>query len=377
MESLGILAGGMAHDMNNILASIMAVASAMEAEMPTDSSFHCDVRDIMAACRRGSRLTRSLLSFARRHRLNNRVFSLNSTISEVESILSRTVPRGISIVLDLDDRLANVLADSDQMNQIILNVCINAVDAMGDSGRLTIETHNVSIHGPANDRSPALPPGQYARVVIRDTGTGIPREYLERIFEPFFTTKSRGKGTGLGLSIAYGTLSKLGGAIHVGKSGRSGTEMIIDLPSVESGVEPAIESASQMLSMPSDRAGTVLLVDDEPLFRFSARRILEKMGYTVIGADNGEEAVALFEQNLDAVDFVILDMIMPVLGGRETFYRLRNLRPDIPVIIASGYTDEESIRDILADGASAFISKPFDLRSLSEVLPSAGNQKSL
>ncbi len=369
MESLGMLAGGMAHDMNNILASIMAVASAMEAEITDAHPFADDIRDILNACRRGSRLTRSLLSFARRHLVNFTDVNVNEIVSEVESILSRTVSKDITINSVLAGDLNTISADPDQLNQVLMNICLNAVDAMGNQGTLVLETWNTHLSTDDLHANPDAKPGDYVRIAISDTGPGIPAHLRDKVFEPFFTTKPRGKGTGLGLSMAYGTIKKHGGIIRIDPDYRDGTSFLIDLPiapPAANGSEPA--RLSDQMARPRTKTGLILLVDDEELFLGSSRRILEKLGHQVLCCRNGQEAIDLFARRGADIDLVILDMIMPIMGGREAFYQIKKIRDDVPIIIASGVTEQENIRDMLKDGAIGFIPKPFDMKSLSGAL---------
>ena len=369
MEALGSLVGGMAHDMNNILASIMAVASAMDAEMPEDHPYAADVQDILNACKRGSKLTRGLLSFARRHRVNFADVQSNDVVKEVETILSRTITKGIVLKTNLADNLQHVTADSDQLNQVLMNICLNAVDAMGDSGTLTIRTENVVLTQKELWSAPECRPGQFVQITIQDTGPGIPAEIREKIFEPFFSTKPKGKGTGLGLAMAYGTIKKHKGVIRIDSTYKKGTAFVIQIPAASNHQNATTAASGGKFQFSQVHSGTILLVDDEDLFRISAKRILEKLGYSVMCACNGQEAVEIFENNNQQIDIVVLDMIMPVMGGRETFFKLREIAADIPILIASGFTEEDNIKDILSRGAIGFIGKPFDLQSLSQALP--------
>ena len=369
MEALGSLAGGMAHDMNNILASIMAVASAMDAEMPADHPYAADVQDILNACKRGSKLTRGLLSFARRHRVNFADVQTNDVVREVETILSRTIAKGIVLKTDLEDSLQHINADSDQLNQVLMNICLNAVDAMGDSGTLRITTENIVLTQKELWSDPECLPGQFIQITIQDTGPGIPAEIREKVFEPFFSTKPKGKGTGLGLAMAYGTIKKHKGNIRIDSDYKQGTAFIIQIPAAANNHCSNAVASGGKFQFSQVHSGTILLVDDEDLFRISAKRILEKLGYSVMCACNGQEAVEIFASHSQHIDIVVLDMIMPVMGGRETFFKLREIDSDIPVLIASGFTEEDNIKDILSKGAIGFIGKPFDLQSLSQALP--------
>ncbi|MBN2527662.1 MAG: response regulator [Deltaproteobacteria bacterium] len=369
MEALGALAGGMAHDMNNILASIMAVASAMDAEMPPDHPYADDVKDILNACKRGSKLTRGLLSFARRHRVNFADVQANDIVKEVETILTRTISKGISIQTKLDENLKHINADPDQLNQVLMNICLNAVDAMGNHGIITIETKNITLSSSEVWPMAECTSCDFVQISINDTGPGIPRDIQEKVFEPFFSTKPKGKGTGLGLAMAYGTIKKHKGTIKIDNAYLAGTSFVIQIP-ITTGFQHAIPGASDGKFEFSDmHSGTILLIDDEDLFRISAKRILEKLGYQVLCAQNGLEAVELFSHMYDDIDIVVLDMIMPVMGGRETFFKLREIRSSVPVLIASGFTEEDNIKDILSQGSVGFIGKPFDLQSLSQALP--------
>jgi len=367
MESLGTLAGGMAHDMNNILASIMAVASAMDAEIPDDNVYKPDVQDILRACKRGSKLTRGLLGFARRHRMNKSTISLNTSVLEVQNILSRTLSRQIDIVVEIDDELQNTVADSDQISNVLMNICINAVDAMGGSGILKLRTCNTSVTEADSSKHQDVKPGKFVCLIVTDTGTGMPQDTISRVFEPFFTTKPNGRGTGLGLSMAYGTIRKHGGFIDIKSKVTVGTTVRIFLPATPNRLSTIPPLPMKTSDLPRSNE-TVLLVDDEDLFRQSAKRILERLGYTVLTAENGHRALEVHQQNSDEIDMVILDMMMPVLGGRATFETLHTVAPDLPILIASGYTEDDNIKALLDEGAVGFISKPFDLQSLSDAL---------
>lgn len=369
MEALGALAGGMAHDMNNILASIMAVASAMDAEMTEDHPYSDDVKDILNACKRGSKLTRGLLSFARRHRVNFADIQINDVIAEVETILSRTVSKGVTVETQLEDKLPNATADPDQLNQVIMNICLNAIYAMANHGQLTIQTETTVLTQDELWSNPEAPPGNFIQITISDTGPGIPKELHEKVFEPFFSTKPKGKGTGLGLAMAYGTVKKHKGIIRIDGDYHQGTSFVIQLPANDSDLSHPHTTQREKFHLPPPNSGTILLIDDEDLFRISSKRILEKLGYKVLCATNGKEATKLFSTQHHQIDLVILDMIMPVMGGRETYFELHKIDQDVPVLIASGFTDEDNIKDILAHGAIGFIPKPFDLQSLSEALP--------
>ncbi|HEU0033939.1 MAG TPA: response regulator [Kofleriaceae bacterium] len=365
MEALGTLAGGFAHDMNNVLGGILASAELLREESP---SFHEELDDLIASTRRGAELTRNLLGFARRGQYRKERVDLEQLVGSVVRLLARTVPKGV--VFDTVATAPRAATDGDPslITQALVNLCLNAVDAMRGVGRLTIGVGQASI---AADRAAALgvSAGEFATLTVTDTGCGMSADVMAKIFEPFFTTKELGHGTGLGLAMVYGTLRSSGGAVEVKSELGKGSTFTMYLRASEA---PSIATLPQARPRPSvAHAGTVLVVDDDPRIRRGARRILEGRGYQVHEAGDGAEALAIFEQRRGELQLVVLDMAMPVMSGAECFERLRAHDPDIRVLLASGYTIEEDARGCLAAGAAGFLDKPYTADAFAHAVAAA------
>ncbi len=372
MEAIGQLAGGIAHDMNNVLGSIMGAASLLELKAEEMPEFKELVGSILVASRRGQDLTSNFLGFARKGKYTRERFSLNQVVQETHDLLARTIPKRIGVELKLDPSLFCVEGDRGQIGHAMMNACINAVDAMKERGTLTVHTHNIEVDAETPPPWSELEPGLYTQIQIRDDGTGMDPDTLARAFEPFFTTKAAGEGTGLGLSMVYGTLQNHGGHVHIDSSPGQGTTVWLVLPGLDCQAPGAIAETPQ----PTEQRGTeiaprsepgggaVLLIDDEKLIRWAGQQMLESLGYTVLLAEDGREGVELYRENRALVSLVILDLIMPVLDGVETFAILKALDPDLRVLISSGYSKDDKVEKLLADGARGFIQKPFDLDQL-------------
>ncbi len=370
MEAIGTLAGGVAHDINNVLGAVLGFASALKFDTNLEEDETRDVENIVVACQRGRDLTRNLLGFARKGKYIKERLSLNEMIHLVDELLSRTVSKRVEIELSLDEDIKPIEGDRSQLNQALMNVCINAVDAMNGRGRLNIETDNYEI---VEQRAAGfdLRPGSYVRIRISDTGKGMPKETMGRVFEPFFTTKPHGEGTGLGLSMVYGTMRNHGGAVTLESEVGQGTSVSILLPAAD-GILPSKSPQPFTATPVSTEAGmTILLVDDEPLVRSSGVRLLRKLGYDVLLAENGEDALQVYEANRERIALVILDLMMPVMDGREAFGELRRIDPDAPVLLASGYSIEEHAAELIEKGARGFLEKPFNADELSQGIASA------
>jgi signal transduction histidine kinase/CheY-like chemotaxis protein len=363
MEALGLLAGGVAHDMNNVLGAIMSLASVLKDETSPDDKRYRDVEDILTATRRGRELTRNLLGFAREGKYVKDALSLNEVAIEAHGLLSRTTPRSVLWLLDLEEQLPPVEGDFGQIAQALVNVCLNAVEAMRDGGDLAISTRKVYLGLEELASWPRLAPGSYVLLKVRDTGVGMDEETLRRAFEPFFSTKPRDEGTGLGLSMVYGTVTNHGGMVEIRSAPGKGTSVSIYLPRVRAGSGELRESRE---GGEARNEGTVLLVDDEELLRRSTRRALERLGFRVLEAVNGEEAVELVASEKARISLVLLDVIMPVMDGVEAFGRIRQIDPGMPVIVTSGYSREGKVDELLKLGASGFIEKPYDLEKLAK-----------
>ena len=363
MEAVGQLAGGIAHDFNNLLTVITSYSALLLAEQQTTPDVRADLEEIKAAADRAAALTRQLLAFSRRQLLQPRVLDLNELALNLEKMLRRLLPEDIALVTALDPALGLVHADPGQLEQVIVNLAVNARDAMPNGGRLTIETANVDLDesfGPL----PEAGPGHYVVLVVSDTGHGMTEAVKGHIFEPFFTTKETGKGTGLGLATVYGIVEQSGGTIRVCSEPERGTTFRIYLPFATAtrtrrdtpGPRPAITAGS----------GTILLVEDEAHVRAAARRILEGSGYTVLEAGTGAEAVRLCETHPSPIALVVTDMVMPEMGGRELSTYVGRLRPEAKILFMSGYTEDAALRRDATTRGATFLDKPFTPATLTQ-----------
>ncbi|MBW2523395.1 MAG: response regulator, partial [Deltaproteobacteria bacterium] len=369
LEALGHLAGGVAHDINNVLGAIMAAASLLEGDLSPDHPSGADVQDILDACRRGRELTRNLLGFARKGRFLKEELSINRLAEETEQLLRRTTDRRVRIESRLDPKLLHVEGDRGQLGQMLMNLCLNAVDAMPDRGTMIISTENELITDPVLASARGVEPGSYVRIGVSDTGVGMDAEMIEHIFEPFFTTKPLGEGTGLGLSMVYGTVKSHGGAVWVESEPGEGSTVTLLLPGTPR-LRPTSEPAARVAGEASVEVKGILLVDDEELIRSSSSRMLERLGYRVIAAADGREALELFAAHRDRISLVILDVVMPEMDGLEALERLRAEDPSIRVLVASGYGRDDRVDGLLSAGANGFIQKPFHVVRLADAIAS-------
>ena len=363
LEALGTLAGGIAHDFNNLLASIMGYAALAKTDLRPDNPVYQHVDIIETASIRASELTQQLLAFARGGKYDAKPTDVNAIVREVVALLSRIIEKNITIVLAADSDLRHAICDAGQIQQAILNICINARDAMPRGGRLTITTANVHLEAKDVQFFVDAQPGDYVRISVSDTGTGMDRETRERLFEPFFTTKE--KGTGLGLALAYGILKKHGGFIQVHSEPGKGSTFEVNLLACMND-----EASVKRKDIVSLRRGTetILVVDDEPMVRDLARDVLKRYGYTVLTAGGGEETIETFRQRSDEIDAVILDMVMPAIEGKEMLRRLKEMKPGVKVIVSSGYSHDRDVEDMIAQGARGFVQKPFRIAELVRVV---------
>ena len=369
MDSIGQLAGGIAHDFNNMLAGILSAAELLHRRLPVDDARNKQMVDLIkATAERAAELTSQLLSFSRRNKLVFSSFDLREIIQDTISLLERSLNKQVEIQTVYPDTEVPVLCERSQLQSALLNLGINAGDSMGGKGLLTIKTQIVEFDQSYCDASQFdIQPGPHAEVSVRDTGGGITPEICKHIFEPFFTTKEQGKGTGLGLAAVYGTICNHHGAVTVYSEIGEGTIFHLYLPlATESPIKP-IETVTA-----SDRgSGCILVVDDEIIIRATVKMTLSDMGYEVITAENGEEAVAIFLTKHAHIDLVILDMIMPKMGGIDTFRALRKINPEAKIIIASGFAKDRSILDLKDEGLVDFIGKPYHRRDLEQILASS------
>ena len=369
LEAIGTLAGGVAHDFNNLMTAVLGNAWLLKEDCPPDSSVYQAADAIENAAERASELTQKLLGFARRGRKESVPVDLESSVSEVIGLLRRTLERTIDIEQDFAAERSVIRGDPSQLHQIILNLAVNARDAMPSGGRLRFATRSLELDQGACELRPGLKPGPHVEISVSDTGEGIPRENLERIFEPFFTTKEPGKGTGMGLSMVYGMVKAHGGLIGVESRPARGATFRMLFPLVDEEELPSLGTGAS--DVPVRGRGRVLVVDDEHIVRSTASELLRSLGYEVICAEDGVEALEVFRERADEIDLVLLDVIMPRMGGRECLRALKRLAPELPVVLASGWSMEGTAQEALDEGALAFLTKPFQLARLSQVLAGA------
>jgi len=368
MEAIGRLAGGIAHDFNNLLGVIIGYGDLLLENVDVDSSLHNSAEQIKRAADRASTLTRQLLAFSRQQVLEMKVLNLNSVVAEMGSMLQRLLGEDIHLETSLDPALGQVKADEGQIEQVIMNLAVNARDAMPGGGRLFIETRNVSFDEKDVLDQPPMLPGDYVMILVQDTGTGMDAQTQAHIFEPFFTTKERGKGTGLGLATLYGFVKQGGGFVWVKSEPGAGATFTIYLPQVREDV--AQDQTSTSTKAPSRGAGTILLVEDEESLRTLTRSILEQSGYSVLEACNGTEAVAIAKGCPGPIHLLLTDMVMPGMNGRAVAEVVSRLHPEIRVAYMSGYTGFSALE--AANFDAVIIPKPFTrnalLQKLSETL---------
>ena len=376
MEAVGQLAGGIAHDFNNLLTVITSYSAILMSDMPRESPHADDVQEIMNAANRASGLTRQLLAFSRRQVLQPTVLDLNALTSNLEKMLRRLLREDIQLATRFDPQLARVNADAGQVEQVIVNLVVNARDAMPRGGQLSLETANVMLgpgYGPTHAGAPA---GPYVLLAITDTGVGMSKATQARIFEPFFTTKPPGQGTGLGLSTVYGIVKQSGGYVWVYSEIGTGTTFKIYLPAVSAvATESGAEIEADATPLVAEAPERILLVEDEPNVRRIARRILERNGYTVLEASNGHEALHLLEHRREPIALVLTDLVMPEMGGRELARKVRVVSPMSRIVFMSGYTEDAVLRQSVVEPGSIFLDKPFTfdtlLRKVREALNAA------
>jgi PAS domain S-box-containing protein len=361
LESLGQLAGGVAHDFNNLLGVILNYAEFVADELEEGTSAHTDVVEIRKAAERATDLTRQLLIFSRREVVKPTPVDLNEVVRDVERLLRRTLGEHVELVVNPGQGLPAVLADPGQIEQVLVNLAVNARDAMPDGGRLRIETREVELDGDFLREHPELSPGRYVRLTVADDGVGMEPEIAARAFEPFFSTKSRGEGTGLGLATVYGIVTGAGGQISLYTEPGEGTVFRVHLPAVDSPVPgSSVEPADDLTSL----GERVLLVEDEDAVRDLAKRILTEAGYWVTATSAGGEALALLEDPKREFDVLISDVVMPGMRGVELARRAAQLRPKLPVLMMSGYTTPLDEEDRVALAEAPLLEKPFSRRDL-------------
>jgi signal transduction histidine kinase len=360
MEAIGQLAGGVAHDFNNMLTAILGYSELLQEQIGPDKPIGRDLREIQAAAERAAGLTRQLLAFSRKQVLAMTAVNLSDVVRRVEPMLRRLLGERITIVSELANDLGAVTADVSQLEHLLINLAVNARDAMPHGGELRFATVSVALDAEFAAQHPGAMPGRYNAVRVTDTGTGMAADVKAQIFEPFFTTKERGHGTGLGLAAVYGTVKQFGGYIDVESEVGQGTTFTIYLPRVESIVAQA--SADLAVSSPVGHE-TILLVEDESSVRAFAKITLQRFGYRVVEADSAERALEVLE-NLDQIDLLLTDVVLPRMDGPELAERVRHQRPATRVLLMSGYA--AGFESGMASGhwSTRFLAKPFTGQTL-------------
>ena len=360
LEAIGRLAGGLAHDFNNLLTVIMGHSQVLLSEMGADHPLRNRVEEMQKAGDRARVLIRQLLTFSRKQPSGAKVQSLNATLSNVETMLERLIGADIQLTLkpSVDD--LRIKADPALVEQIVMNLVVNARDAMPTGGKLTIETASAELNRQPRYRVNPIPPGEYVRLSVADTGCGISSEVQEHIFKPFFTTKEEGKGTGLGLSTVYGIVTESGGGLDVISEGGMGTRFDVYLPRVISEIETSTDENAPLQSV--EGYETILLVEDEEEVRILIRDELRKLGYRIVEARNGVEACLVATPHIGKLKLLLTDIVMPGMNGTELARHLRVIKPELKLLFMSGYTDDVGIG--AGDPASAYLQKPFTPEAL-------------
>lgn len=362
MEAIGTLAGGIAHNFNNLLMSIQGNTSLMLLDTSPDHPHYERLTTIEKSVQSGSKLTSQLLGYARGGRYEVKPISINRIITDTSSTFSMT-RKDITFHQDLEHTLSGVKADSGQIEQVILNICVNAAEAMVRGGELFITTRNIT-HKEIEKKPYTIKPGNYILLTIRDTGTGMDKATQEKVFDPFFTTKGLAKGTGLGLASVYGIIKAHGGYIDVESQKGHGTTFFLYLPASTETIGEEVQPAGTI----EKGKETILLVDDEEIILDVGQELLKALGYKVLIAVSGKEALEIYKKNKEKIDTVILDMIMPVIGGGETYDRMKEINPNIKVLLSSGYSIDGQATEILKRGCDGFIQKPFNMKELSNAI---------
>jgi len=356
LEAVGRLAGGVAHDFNNLLSVILTYSLFAMEELGADDPIRRDLEQVVGAAERATTLTKQLLAFSRKQILEPVVTNLNVVVEKIESMLRRVLGEDIEFRVNTAGDLGNVLADPGQLDQVIMNLAVNARDAMPKGGKLTIETRNADLDGEYAESHIAVKAGPYVQLSVADTGAGMSTETQSRIFEPFFTTKAAGKGTGLGLSTVYGIVKQSGGNIWVYSEPGRGTTFKIYLPRVDA---PLTDHRPPPSNISARGTETILLVEDEASVRAAGERILVAAGYRVITAANGVEALRVAETLDERIDLLLTDVVMPAMSGRDLSERLKLRHPTLRVLFASGYTDEAIVHHGVLEPGTHFLGKPF------------------
>jgi two-component system cell cycle sensor histidine kinase/response regulator CckA len=362
MESLGTMAGGIAHDFNNILGVILSFASAQLMDGPNDPELREDLRTIIQSAERGADLASQLLTLSKPKEGNREEIDIEGVVRFVEKLLTRILDRRISLITEVEPKLPIVIGERTKIEQVLLNLCLNARDSITENGVIRLEAKCACV-----DEETALRiggrPGEYIMLRVLDSGFGMDRETLTRIFDPYFTTKGRGRGTGLGLTMVYAIVQGHDGFLTVDSAQNVGSTFEVYLPTTthQHAYHPINDSAHEESSQ---NGGTILLIDDEEDLRRAGKRILGKHGYQILTASDGEEALQIYQNRAGEIDLVLLDMVMPKLDGKAVFRRLRQIDPEAKVILVSGYAPDNGVEELFELGLSRHLKKPFTAEAL-------------
>jgi len=355
MDAIGRLAGGIAHDFNNLLSVILSYGEMLSTELPEDNELHSEVGEIRRAARRAADLTRQLLAFSRQQVLAPRVTDLNQVLTNMDKMLSRIIGEHIELLTRTTPDLAMVLVDPNQIEQVVMNLVVNARDAMPGGGALTLETANIELDDAYAAEHPGVTAGPHVMIAVRDSGIGIDAATRARIFEPFFTTKATGKGTGLGLSTVFGIVNQSGGHIWVDSEEGKGTSFKIYFPRAK---HEQKQSAKIPRVLPPKGTETILIVEDEEQVRTLTKTVLKRLGYEVLEADSPTSALVLANKHEGKIDLLLTDVVMPKMSGRELAERLMGSRPKMKVLFMSGYTDDAIVHHGVLESDTSFLQKP-------------------
>jgi signal transduction histidine kinase/CheY-like chemotaxis protein len=379
MDAVGRLAGGVAHDFNNLLTVIMSCTDLLLTDGTETPNQREDLEQIRDAAVAAASLTRQLLAFSRQEVIQPRLVEVNSVVASADGILKRLIGEDIDLTTVLTDDSPIVKIDRSQLEQVIVNLAVNARDAMPSGGKLTIETQIVDVDHSYATAHWSVAPGKYTVISVADTGTGMDENTQARIFEPFYTTKEVGKGTGLGLAMVYGTVKQSGGFIWVYSEPGSGTTFKIYLPVAQDGTLPATEH--KPLTPPPRGSETIVLAEDSAAVRSTARQILERAGYTVLEAPNGKTALEIARKKSHLIHMLITDVVMPEMSGSQLTERFAALRPSAKILYMSGYTDDAVVRHGVISAGIDYLQKPFSsealLRKVRDVLDGNGDRRKL
>jgi CheY-like chemotaxis protein len=368
MEAVGLLAGGIAHDFNNLLTAIIGHSDFALTRLPQDHKVRTDIVEVVKAASRAADLTRKLLAFARKQLVEPKLLNMHDLVLNIENMLKRVLGEHIELTIRSEGEPWMVTVDPVQLEQVILNITINARDAMPRGGRLELECRNIYWSGDGTDETS---PGAYATLAAKDTGVGMDTETLSRVFEPFYTTKDRSQGTGLGLAVSYGIVKQAGGHIWATSEPEKGSTFRILLPRATEVEIRAVEGEPRACAPKAEEGSvsggeTILLIEDEPLVRDLALEVLSSRSYRVLTARDGEEALSIARAHPTEIHLTVTDVVLPAMSGKEVARRLRETRPGLKVLFMSGYAEEQVVHRGVVEEEVAFLAKPFTPAALTE-----------